>query len=311
MLHRLRRFLLPLTCLCTLAGCVAGAAPAGAQVSVGVSDNDPAFFTNPLFTKVNATTARMTVDWNVAVMRNQTLLRQAQGWIRAAQAAGVQPLISFGGDSGAAGNYIPPTNVYTAAIKAFIHDFPQVKLYTAWNEPDWVYRPGIANHPALAASYFNALIRYCRGCTVAAGDVYLPNPQLGPWLRAYKRYLAATPKAWALHNYYDVRTHTGGQLRTLESVAHTGQIWLTEISGVIRRGHWQYPNQTPAAAGRDESYLFSLPTKYRRITRIYHYQWLGTVDTPHTGWDSGLIGPQGVPRPAYYAFARAAGQRKH
>jgi hypothetical protein len=266
-------------------------------------------FTNPYLTKINISSARLVVDWNVAVEGNKTHLHEAQAWIKAAQAAGVQPLISFAGDSGAAGNYIPSTTVYTAAIKAFIHDFPKVKLYTAWNEPDWIYRPGLAKHPALAASYFNALIRYCRGCTVAAGDVYLPNPQLGAWLRSYKRYLAATPKAWALHNYYDVRSHTAGQLKTLESVARTGQIWLTEIGGVIRRGHWQYRNQTPAAAGRDESYLFSLPRKYGRVTRIYHYQWMGTVDTPSTGWDSGLIGPQGSPRPAYWPLASAAGKR--
>ena len=90
----------------------------------------------------------------------------------------------------------------------------------------------------------------------------------------------------------------------------SGQIWLTEISGVERRGHWQYPNQGVFAAANDESYLFSLPSRFRRITRIYHYQWQGTLPSPSTGWDSGLIGPLGVPRPAYWIVAKAAGARQ-
>ncbi len=110
MVDRLKKFLRPVTCTCALAGCVAGtAAPAGAQVLVGVSDNGAAMFSSPLFTKINVSTARLVVDWNVAVERNKTNLRAAQAWIRAAQAAGVQPLISFAGDQGPAGNYIPPT----------------------------------------------------------------------------------------------------------------------------------------------------------------------------------------------------------
>ena len=242
--------------------------------------------------------------------RNKGLLHNAQAWVRAAVANHIQPLISFGGVNGTTSNAVPSTSQYAAAVRAFLHAVPQVKNYTAWDEPDWIYRPALAKHPSLAAAYFNILTRYChRTCTVAAGDVYLPNPQLGPWLRAYKRHLAAAPKAWAIHNYYDVRTHTSGQIRTLESVAHTGQIWLTEIGGVIRRGHWQYRNQSPAAAGRDEGYLFSMPKRFHRITRIYHYQWYGTVDTPHTGWDSGVIAPHGKPRPAYWALAKSAGPR--
>ena len=94
----------------------------------------------------------------------------------------------------------------------------------------------------------------------------------------------------------------------LESLT-SGQIWLTEISGVERRGHWQYRNQSVFGARNDEKFLFSLPRTFHRVTRIYHYQWQGTVETKNTGWDSGLIGPLGVPRPAYWVLAKAAGAR--
>lgn len=305
--------MLPITCACIVACAVP--ATAGALV-VGISDNGTAMFSSNYFTRLNITTARVGVEWNAAVLKDKTALNAARAWIDTSLARGIKPLVSFVADGGSAGNYVPSTKVYTAAVKAFIHDFPKVKLYSPWNEPDWNFRPGLALHPTLAASYYNALVANCRGCTIAAGEVYLPTTRtagshwtLGSYLRAYIRGLHYKPKVWALHNYYDVRGHNTAQLRTLESLT-SGQIWLTEISGVIRRGHWQYPNQSPAAAGRDEKFLFSLPKRFHRVTAIYHYQWQGTVDTASTGWDSGLLGPLGVPRPAYWAVASAAGLRK-
>jgi hypothetical protein len=217
-------------------------------------------------------------------------------------------MVSFTADTGTTSSFVPDTAQYAAAIKVFLRDFPQVKTYSAWSEPDWVYRPKLANNPALAASYYNTLVSDCHGCTVAAGDLYLPASQLGPWIRRYKRYLHGRPSVWALHNYYDVRTHTTSQLRTMLSLT-SGQIWLTEISGLERRGHWPYPNQSVTAAARDEAFLFTLPKRFPRVTRIYHYQWQGTHPGPNTGWDSGLLYPNGTPRPAYNVVAKAAGKR--
>lgn len=284
-----------------------GLAPSAAQgVAVGISDNGRAMFSEHSLTRLNIRQARDIVVWNVAVMRDKRPLRAVRAWIQAAQRAGVTPLISFAGN----GDYVPSWPVYAAAIKAFLRDFPQVKTFTPWNEPDWVYRAALANNPKLAADYFNVLIRWCHRCAIAAGDVYLPAPQLGWWLRSYGRYLHARPKAWTLHNYYDVREHNTRQLQALYDAVHPRQIWLTEIGGVERRGHWQFRNQGVFAAARDERFLFSLPRRWHRITRIYHYQWQGTLPGPDTGWDSGLIGPRGVPRPAYWAVARAAGPHR-
>ena len=310
MRQRVIKFLLPLTCVFALAAVAAlpGAASAS-RLTVGISDNGSAMFSNPLFNAINLTVARYQVDWNAAVMRDKAQLHGVQAWVAAALADHVQPMISFTGDIGTTSSYVPTTAQYRHAIRAFLKAVPQVKVYTAWNEPDWIYRPGLANHPALAASYFNVLVRYCHGCTVVAGDLYLPAAQLGPWIKAYKRHLASRPAAWALHNYYDVRTHKTAQLRTMLALT-SGPIWLDEISGVERRGHWQYRNQSVTAAARDEKFLFSLPKRFPRIARIYHYQWQGTRPSPSTGWDSGLLYPNGTPRPAYYVVAKAAGKRQ-
>ena len=299
MYPRLRRFLLPTAILCAFA-CTAPTA-AIARLQVGVSDNGFQFFTDPMFQRLHAPVARLTVPWDAAIMRNPTLRAQIHTWLAWAKMDHVQPLVSFGGESGNAGNFIPSARLYTSAVKKFMHDFPTVNNYTAWNEPDWIYRPPLARHPGLAAAYFNALARYCHHCTVAAGDVYLPGRQLGGWLRAYRRGLHSRPKAWAIHPYDDVRSHTTSQLRTLMRQT-SGSVWLDEISGVERRGHWGFRNQSPIGANNDERFLFSLPRRFHRITRIYHYQWLAVQAD---GWDSGLIGPQGRPRPAYYTFANA------
>ncbi len=295
MLHRLRLRLLPAICLCAL-GLAALPAVAGARLIVGVSDNNVGMFSQPSFTRLHLATARDTVVWNAAVMKDHRYVNAARTWIMEAQSEHIVPMISFAGN----GNYVPTVRVYTAAIKAFIRAFPSVKVYTAWNEPDWIYR-SLSRHPALAASYFNALVAACHHCTIVAGDVYRTGSALRSWINAYKSGLHSRPAAWALHNYDDVRTHTTSQIRAMESVT-SGPIWLDEISGVERRGHWQYRNQLPNAANNDERFLFSLPKRFHRIARIYHYQWQAIATA---GWDSGLIGPLGGARPAYWTFAGA------
>lgn len=278
--------------------CVVAVPAAASAVVVGIGDQSPAMFSDPAFSALNIREARLTVAWNVAVARSQRrALAAAKGWINAAKADGVAPLISFSGN----GNYVPTVPQYTSAVRAFIKRFPTIKRYTPWNEPDWVYR-SISRHPLLAASFFNSLVRSCHGCTVLAGDLYLPAQQLGPWLRAYKKGLRFRPAGWALHNYYDVRAHNTAQLQVMLKQT-SGPIWLDEISGVERRGHWQYRNQSAPAAGRDEAFLFSLARRFPRISRIYHYQWRAV---PIAGWDSGLLAPNGQRRPAYTVVQNAS-----
>ncbi len=301
-----KQLAVPLICAAAAGG---GAPPAGAQpgpkaspaksaLTVGISDNSSAMFSESQYQSLHTTTARDMVVWNVAVMKNKKYLKATRQWVNAAVADGVKPMISFAGN----GNYIPSVSVYTKAIRAFIKMFPQVKTYTPWNEPDWIYRPALAKHPSLAAGYFNALAKYCHRCAVVAGDVYLPSNQgLASWVRAYARSLHHRPAAWALHPYDDIRGHQTKQIQAFERVTR-GPIWLTEISGVERRGHWGFKNQNQNHANNDERFLFALPKRFHRIARIYHYQWQGTPSAP---WDSGLLGPQGRPRPAYYTVRSA------
>lgn len=296
--------------VCAL-GCAAVAPTAAGAASIGIGDGNPAVFSSPLFAPLHMTVARDIVPWDVVTRRaDRGVLAAVASWIQAAQATHLRPLVSFGADSGSASNFIPSINEYRRAVAAFLRRFPQVSDYTAWNEPDFSWRR-LASMPQLAAGYFNALSNLCHRCTIAAGDVYLPTSgaatihgakaRLGPWLRAYIGGLRHRPKAWALHDYHEVRDHNSAQLRTLMSMT-SGAIWLDETGGVLRRGTW--PRQSAARAGNDEKFLISLGRRYRRVTRIYHYQWLGSP--PTAGWDSGLLSPQGAPRPAYWVLRNAA-----
>jgi hypothetical protein len=175
-----------------------------------------------------------------------------------------------------------------------------VHRYTAWNEPDFPYTR-LGSDPRLAAAFFNTLVRNCRGCMAIAGDLFMPAAQLRTYLRSYINALQVRPAAWALHNYTDVRTLSTNQLRVMLAMTR-GPLWLDETGGVERRGHWQYKNQTAAAARRDEQFLFSLARRFPRISRIYHYQWRAA---PWAGWDSALIAADGSPRGAYRVVAAA------
>ena len=293
---------------CTL-GCGAALPGAAGAVVIGIGDQNAATFSDPRFLALHITTARDVIPWDIVTRRaDRGDLANFRRWLSAAQRANVSPLVSFGADyTNPAANYVPTISQYRSAVSAFLKQFPQIQYYTAWNEPDFSYRR-LAREPTLAAGYFNTLVELCRRCTVLAGDVYLPTngpayvdgstARLGPWLRAYLRGLRHRPVGWALHDYFEVRAHSTSQLRTLMSMT-SGPIWLDETGGVLRRGHWQYRNQSASSAARDEQFLLSLARRYRRIARIYHYQWQGTTSA---GWDSGLIAPNGGIRPAYYVL---------
>jgi hypothetical protein len=136
-----------------------GAAAAARPVVIGIGDQSPVIFVDPRFSRLGISTAREVVPWDLVTRQaDGPDLAAFRGWLRAAQAANVTPLISFGADfSNPAAKYVPTVSQYERMVKAFLDAFPRLKTYTAWNEPDFVYR-SLARHPGLAANYFNACV---------------------------------------------------------------------------------------------------------------------------------------------------------
>ena len=92
-----------------------------------------------------------------------------------------------------------------------------------------------------------------------------------------------------------------------------GQIWATEAGGIVglkspSTGRTIFP-YSPSRAASSMRYLFQLihmPQVRGRYTRAYVYCFFGAWDTHEetNRWDSGLLGLNGKPRPAYSAAAR-------
>jgi hypothetical protein len=233
-------------------------------------------------------------------------------WLDAAEAAGVEPLISFGPSKGSMCPKrpckLPTTREYTKAFRAFRKRWPQVKVISPWNEANHRSQPTFKN-PKRAAQYYNIVRKYCRGCKIIAADV-IDEPNMERWLKDFKK-TAKKPRIWGLHNYRDTNKRKGQKLggtkRLLKAVK--GDVWLTETGGVVR---FVLPSggtlfkKSESRANTATKRMFSLAKKYRsRIKRLYIYQWKAPIYTEANGrFDAGLLRPDGKPRPAYRTVQR-------
>jgi hypothetical protein len=59
---------------------------------------------------------------------------------------------------------------------------------------------------------------------------------------------------------------------------------------------------SPRAAAKALRHVLRLACLSRRIRRVYVYNWQAPLVV--TGWDSGIVGPRGRPRPAYHVLLR-------
>jgi hypothetical protein len=184
-----------------------------------------------------------------------------------------------------------------------------VKTYSPWNEENHVSQP-TSKSPKTAASYYSAMRSACGShCTVMAADV-LDQSNVTSWLKSFLRYSHGRGTIWGLHNYKDVNRH---QSKGLTNVLKTvpGQVWLTETGGITTFVP-DFPTNNARAASATK-YMFQLADKYdsqkhgyrSKLTRLYVYRWFGESGT----WDSGLVNPDGSPRPALAQFQKYAKHR--
>jgi hypothetical protein len=295
-----------------LIGCGGGKASSPPPILVGIGDQDPATFSDPHFAELGIRRARIVAPWNVALSPPDRLY--LDGWLRAARAARVEPLVHFGA---ATGTHcpdnpcpLPTAGQYSGAFQAFRRRWPAVRTLGVWNEANQRAQPTF-RHPERAAEYFNVIRRSCGGCKVVAADV-LDDPNMVDWVRAFRRQ-ARGPRIWGLHNYRDTNPRPGqiyGGTRRLLSVTR-GPVWLTETGGIVKfvlpNGHSALPPSEPRA-DRATKRLFALAKRYRRrIRRVYLYNWRAPI--PQNRFDSGLLRNDGTPRPAYSTVKRNLARR--
>jgi hypothetical protein len=303
------RTLASLAGVAVLAACAfsAGSGRAEAAVLVGVADQTPAMFSQPLFTQLNVKRSRIFPAWNVALHHGQA--RALDEWLNAARAAGVEPLVSFSQTLGSRCPRkpckLPTVREFTRAFRAFRKRWRFVRVVSPWNEANHRSQPTFKN-PKRAAQYYNVVRKLCRGCRIVAADV-IDETNMERWLSVFRR-TAIRPRLWGLHNYRDTNRRRGQKLggtrRLVKAVK--GEIWLTETGGLARfvlpGGGTLFPFSL-SRQNKAVKRMFSLARRYRsRIKRLYIYNWFG--QTSRNRFDAGLVNVNGTPRPAYNTVVR-------
>ena len=276
--------------------------PAGA-FRFGLSDYEPATFSDPRVAELGVKLARDVVPWNVALVPRDRAAVTA--WLDATKRAGIAPLITF---QHADGNDRAPTPArFLAAFLRFRALFPSVKQYTPWDEATHPGQP-TARDPKLAALYYNAIAAHCPGCEVTAPDTLDADEDVERWIGTFLQTARPYPTIWPFNPYRSASTDDPTRILTLLRAVH-GQIWFSEVGGIV---WWRYHGRLIyhglAYAARVTANIFKLATLSPRITRIYYYHWRSPgspSSKKRVTWDAGLISAGGVARPALLVVEKA------
>jgi hypothetical protein len=299
-----------LTLLTTLLALALTAVPAAAQaatVTVGLGDQNPDVFSDARFQALGLKRVRVITPWNVALSRGDR--NWLDNWLARAQAAGVDPLVSFGAASGsrcpARPCKLPNRATFDRAFRAFRARWPQVRTIGVWNEANHRSQPTF-RYPDQAARFFNIIKKRCRGCRIVAADV-IDDKNMVRWVTKF-RAVARGAHLWGLHNYRDSNPRRGQRYGGTKLLLRTvpGKVWLTETGGIVRfvlpDGRTLFPyseRRANVAIGR----VLRLARQYRsRIQRLYVYHW--RQDSFDNRFDAGLLNRNGDPRPSYLTLKR-------
>jgi hypothetical protein len=299
-----------LTLLTTLLALALTAVPAAAQaatVTVGLGDQNPDVFSDARFQALGLKRVRVITPWNVALSGGDR--RWLDNWLAHAQAAGVDPLVSFGAASGsrcpARPCKLPNTATFDRAFRAFRARWPQVRTIGVWNEANHRSQPTF-RYPDQAARFYNVIKKRCRGCRIVAADV-IDDKNMVRWVTKF-RAVARGAHLWGLHNYRDSNPRRGQRYGGTKLLLKTvpGKVWLTETGGIVRfvlpDGRTLFPyseRRANVALGR----VLRLARQYRsRIQRLYVYHW--RQDSFNNRFDAGLLNRNGDPRPSYLTLKR-------
>jgi hypothetical protein len=308
-MHRTRTTIV----VATLAALALCAPAAHASYRVGISEQNPSVFSQPAWQALKLKRVRYIVPWDYAKYGDQ--VAEVDNFLNAARAQHQDVLLEFTAHRGcwngrsysrSSACKAPSQKTYKSAVSAFRKANSWIKTYAPWNEANHKSQP-TAKKPSLAASYYSTMRSVCGSkCTVMAADV-LDQSDVTTWLRSFLKASHGRGTIWGLHNYKDVNRHrSNGLTSVLKTVP--GQLWLTETGGITTfLPDFKTSDSRAASATK---YMFQLANKYdskrsgykSKLTRLYVYRWFGETGN----WDSGLVNPDGSPRPALAQFEKYA-----
>jgi putative glycosyl hydrolase len=309
----MRRIVLPLAALVAV---LAVPASAGAY-TLGVSDQFPGAFSNPLFAPLKFKTARYITPYDV--MSSPSARAELDAWITGARAQHQEILISFEhSHNGSKARKLPSIAAYTSALKKFKAAYPFVKDISPWNEVNRcqvvvsgsVQGQPTCRSPKRVAQYYMAARKVFPGRKIVGIDI-LDEQNVNRTIKFLKSFLAAAkpdPTIIGFHNYSDTnRFSTSRTKRVLATFR--GKVWLTETGGIVKLGN-SFPFSVTRAAKALEC-MFTLAKSNPRIQRLYVYQFTPAEDPQTARFDAGLFNPDGSTRPGYDVVkSRKAGSCK-
>lgn len=313
----MRRFLLPLVLL----GLLTLPSGASAVYKVGISDQQPTIFSNPLFKPLKMKMARYVTPWDSMNTGRIPDMNELITWIDEARKLNQRILVAFQASQHEGQQFKAPTvRQYTAAIKRFKARFPYVKDIQAWNEANrcqernpvtnFVIGEPICKKPRLAAQYYMAALKVFKpsqGYKVTGLDI-LDGANIAckktfcalKYIRTFLKYAKPRPKFWGIHNYSDTNRFDTKRTKALIRATKSGDIWLTETGGIVSLGK-NFPYNTKRAA-KALGCMFTLAKSNRRISRLYVYNFSGLPRG--TIFDAGLVNPDNTKRPGYNVVKR-------
>jgi Glycosyl hydrolase catalytic core len=269
------------------------------HVDVGIADQSAELFGDARFRATGIRHARLIVPYDV-VQRGGAHLSSADAWLAAAQANGIEPLVTFAHSAGFRRQFrLPTVRRYAARVREFRERYPWVREYGTWNEANLVTEQPTGRHPRRAARFYRALRRQCAeaGCRVLAAEVLLTGSwKTWRWVKRFRAAAGRGPHTWGVHNYPDVTRLSTRNTGIFMRRVRRDQIWFTETGGIVRFAKsWPHDERRAARAVR---HTFRLAASSPRITRIYLYNW--RADAANRRWDSGIISADGLERRAYF-----------
>jgi hypothetical protein len=301
--------------LLALSASVLLAVPAGAQaaVTVGMAENNPQMFSDPLFTKLGVKQARVVVSWNAISRKGDDEIDRVTSYLYAAQAARVTPLVTFEharGDATICNRRknrkkaqckLPTGKQYEKALRAFKKRFPFVKTVVAWNEINHFTQPTYKN-PKAAARFSMIARKVFKGGTVVAADILdqadntrAKHPTFRSatrYVKKFRHYYKGPRKVCGVHNYSDINRFRSTGTKAVIKALGCKQIWLTEAGGIYKFTGFKASQKRQLKATK---YMFKLARQNKKIKRLYVYTWFGGVTTR---FDAGLVA-KGKARKAY------------
>ena len=270
-------------------------AAAQAKLTVGIAENNPQLFADPLFTKLGAKHARLVVSWNVATapQRRDQPRHRVPG--RARSAAGVTPLVTFEharGDATICNKRknrkkaqckLPTAKQYETELRKFKALFPTCATSSPWNEINHFTQPTYKN-PKAAAKFTTIARKVFKGGTVVAADILDQADNMRakhPTFRSATRYMKAFRKAYkgprrvcGVHNYSDINRFRSTGTKAIIKALGCKQIWLTEAGGIYKFMGFKASQSRQLKATK---YMFKVARQNKKIKRLYVYTWFGGV----------------------------------